>query len=857
MWTLKIAFVFTALQYVLSLTQQELNYVAQKLDVRVKLTDSLKYDGKRHTMVITLLNKGQRPMELREVDMFFHSFFMVEPDHLPKPAGYISRRNHVHLHHINGMLFKMTFLPSLGIILPNESKEIRITIQDWAVSRTDVINNWYIVSKGLTPTVLDATALDDLSFVEEFIDPNQYKRYMDDKYNPFTPIDRFNRMKAYDLGSSAVEYGIIPTPKEVGFDTSRPVTIDNSWIITAAPSLLNEANFLGAKLRLPHIDTPVATRAIILEIGNTGIDDPESYLIKSLDCADVISVKGQSPAGVFYGVQSLLSLLTVNGTETFRTLPGFSILDEPRYGYRGIHLDVARNFQPKETVIDLLDSMAQYKLNKLHLHLSDDEAWRLDIPSLPELTSVGAKRCHDLDEKTCIIPQLASGPRPVAPGSGFYRQNDYQDILMHAKSRHVEIIPEFQMPSHAHAAIKAMEERFRNSNDIDHLLTDLEDTSEYLSVQMFNDDAMNPCVESTYNFMRTVIQTIKRYHIDIMPLQYFNLGGETIPHGALVNSTACKKAFPSVTPEELPVYAKAYFMSRLAKMVIVDENLKLAGYEDAFFLNGDPLPGGSTNLLAYPYQNVWEWGLANKAYKLANSGYPVVLSPVTHLSFDHPYEPDSEERGLYWASRFTDTYKVFSLRPDDLYDNIDVKRSGEPLTRLDVCGIGDVNCDPLLRPENIMGIQAFGWTELIKDKDTLDFMLFPRVLALAERAWHRAPWEANSTVPVSDWEKFTNKVGYKELPRLDKDAIKYRLPLPGIAVGTSNNREYQVTMKAEFPNLRLQYSFDNGQSWTEYAYLFVLDDINQTIVMRTMSTDGQRSSRTARFAINDIINSKI
>jgi len=181
------------------------------------------------------------------------------------------------------------------------------------------------------------------------------------------------------------------------------------------------------------------------------------------------------------------------------------------------------------------------------------------------------------------------------------------------------------MPAHAHAAIKAMEERFRRKNDVDHLLTDLEDKSEYLSVQMFKDDAMNPCIESTYNFLKRVIRTVKELHSNISNLTYFNIGGETIPHGALVNSTACRKAFPKVAPQDLPIYAKAYFMSRLAKMVIVDEGLKLAGYEDAFFVNGDPLPGGSSNLLAYPYQNVWEWGLANKAYKLANSGYPVSL----------------------------------------------------------------------------------------------------------------------------------------------------------------------------------------------------------------------------------------
>ena len=236
---------------------------------------------------------------------------------------------------------------------------------------------------------------------------------------------------------------------------------------------------------------------------------------------------------------------------------------------------------------------------------------------------VGSKRCHDPSGRLCIMPQLGSGPDAKAPGSGFYRRQDYRDILEFAKNHHVEVIPELQMPSHAHAAIKAMEERFRRKNDIDNLLTDLEDTSEYLSVQMFTDDAINPCIESTYNFVRTVIRAIKDMHIGISPLKIFNIGGEAVPLGAWVNSTACRKAFPSVPPEDLPVYAKAYFMSRLAKMVIVDEGMRMAGYEDAFFLNGEPLPGGSDNLLVYPSNNVWEWGIANRAYKFANANYPV------------------------------------------------------------------------------------------------------------------------------------------------------------------------------------------------------------------------------------------
>ena len=233
----------------LTLTQDELNYVAKNLDVKVKLTDNLQYDGKRHTMIITLQNIGSRAIGLGKIELFFHSLYMVEPDHLPDSRGFISIKNQVRVFHENGMLFKMQFPPIPWQLNPGATKEIQLTIQDWAVSRTDVINNWYITSTGLTPVILQATA-DNLSFVEDFTEPNQYKRYINDRYKPFTAIDRYERMKPYDLGPQVVDLAVLPTPKEVAYDTARPITIDKSWVISAAPGLLNEASYLeGIQVR--------------------------------------------------------------------------------------------------------------------------------------------------------------------------------------------------------------------------------------------------------------------------------------------------------------------------------------------------------------------------------------------------------------------------------------------------------------------------------------------------------------------------------------------------------------------------------------------------------------------------------
>lgn len=185
------------------------------------------------------------------------------------------------------------------------------------------------------------------------------------------------------------------------------------------------------------------------------------------------------------------------------------IKDAPRFDYRGMMIDISRNFHEKNSILKLIDAMAIYKMNKLHLHLSDDEGWRLEIPGVEELTSFGGSRCHDIS--MCLAPQIGSGATTGTSGTGYLTVQDYKEILERAKILHIEIIPEFDMPGHSHAAIKAMEYRFKNYNSSTNetvranaakfLLTEPGDTSEYLSIQLFKDNAVNPCLNSTYDLI--------------------------------------------------------------------------------------------------------------------------------------------------------------------------------------------------------------------------------------------------------------------------------------------------------------------------------------------------------------------
>src|SRR4029079_5944092 len=180
-----------------------------------------------------------------------------------------------------------------------------------------------------------------------------------------------------------------------------------------------------------------------------------------------IEIVGSDSAGVFYGIQTLRSLAPI---ESYRqnqsevSIDAVRIADAPRFRYRGLHLDVARNFQSRETVEKLLDLMAFYKLSRLHLHLTDDEGWRVEIKQLPELTKVGSRRGQTLDESAWLIPSQGSGSSPDAkssPGTGYYSQDDFVEILRFAGQRHITVVPEIDLPGHARAAVKSMEARRR------------------------------------------------------------------------------------------------------------------------------------------------------------------------------------------------------------------------------------------------------------------------------------------------------------------------------------------------------------------------------------------------------------
>ncbi|XP_050411821.1 uncharacterized protein LOC126826788 [Patella vulgata] len=775
--------------------------------------------------------------------IYFDTPMMVEPGILPEKEAILKDQG-IKLKHWKGTHYVISPTTDFIDLKPGSLRKIKFRLAAWTVSRTDSFPNWYISIEGFTPRVIANTVGESLDYVVDFTSPNQWKRATTDTYNPFSPQQRY--MRYMKPQSTATHPRIIPKPLYIDISSSTKLNVDLTWQIFSTQQLTKQAQYLNEKMGLPIATSAPTEKVIELNIGDVihpttrqRLTNTEAYRFHVDSTSKRIVITGTTEAGVFYGIQTLLALFDTNN-DVFVT----TVVDQPRFEYRGMHLDVARNFHSKASVLQLLDAMATYKLNKLHFHLSDDEGWRLEIPGLPELTQIGATRCF---EPTCLLPQLGSGPTNSTSGSGHYTVTDYQEILTYAADRHIHVIPEFDMPGHARAAIKAMEDRYSKlkmqgnmAEAEEYILTDLNDTSKYWSVQNFDDNAVNPCLNTTYAFLSHVLDEVKKLHANIQPLTLYHYGGDEVGNGAWVNSTKCREI--SLSKDVSSDDIKELFFRRVVNLT-GEKDLHLGAWEDGVMKGEDPFnfTGPHKDMYAYSWNNIWEWGGAGHAHRLANAGYKVIMAQATHLYFDHPYEPDPVERGYYWAPRFADAKKTFGFMPANLYENIDVTRFGKPLTKEDVCGAENEHCPALTKPENVAGMQGHLWSETVRTTDQLNYMIFPRLLAVAERAWHKADWETEGNKITrgalidADWADFSKAVGERELPRLDSMDIKFRVSPPGARVENG-----KLMVNTEYSDQVVVYSKDNGLTWiipTEETM------INQPILLKSRTPDGKRESR--------------
>ncbi len=581
--------------------------------------------------------------------------------------------------------------------------------------------------------------------------------------------------------------------------------------------------------------------------------------------ANGITISATTPVGAFYGIQSVRSLIPASAyahPQKEIQIPCVAIKDEPRFGYRAFMLDVGRNFQTKKQVERVLDLLALYKINTFHFHLTEDEGWRLEIPSLPELTAIGSQRGHTLDSKQFLPVSHGSGPETGSlAGSGFYTRAEYIEILKYATARHITVLTEIETPGHARAAIKAMNNRYarlmaegKKEEAEKYLLYDPQDQSVYSSSQDWRDNIIDVSLPSAYNFVSTVIDDITAMYKEAgAPLQMMHFGGDEVPAHVWEKSPSYL-ALQASHPEIQNTGDLWYYFYGRVNQILKAKGLRLSGWEEMALrktkLDGNPVYVPNPDFMPEHLQTeVWNNTLGDGnedlAYRLANSGYKVVLSCVTHLYFDMAHYKSFDEPGYYWGA-FSDIDKPFSFIPFDYFKNSKVDKNGLPINRSIFIGkqrLTDYG------KSNIAGLQCALWGETVKTSEREEYMLLPRLLGFAERAWAQDPeWATSQDTTKSQvlyqqaWSNFLNVLGKRELPRLDyiNGGYGYRIPKPGALW-----QDGKFLVNEQFPGFTIRYT-TNGKDPDAKSPVYneSVTITNSAIKFRAFNNKGRGSNVT-------------
>lgn len=764
-------------------------------------------------------NSGVQSFPENGWKMYFNFGKSVLPDEIS---------GNVKIEHINGDIFCLSPLQNFSVLKPGDSCVLPILSEGEFLTSTSVPSGLYLVwdnnpVKGITITSYKA------------------QPFWDENSGFVTALSTYTKNSGLTTLPVNAICKILPSPVSYR-ETADIFKLDKSVIIKSDNRFEAEGTYLKGILS-ERLGTEITGMAGTKSAGTIRLEySPMADECYTLDVtATEIRITAGSASGIFYGIQSLQALFPVSAWKTAQksiSVPGIQVQDQPRFGFRSLHIDIARNFQSREQLMKIIDLMALYKLNVLHLHFSDDEGWRIQIPSLPELTEVGSRRGHTLDSREFLPPSYASGPEPgIGSGSGYYSRDEFIALLKYATERHIKVIPEIETPGHSRAAIKSMDaryEKFMAKGDKikaeEFLLRDMQDKSMYSSAQLWTDNVMCVAMPSVYHFIGVVVDDLlKMYQEAGAPIETIHMGGDEVPEGVWQKSPLCAELIAKGGEVRNVDDLWKYYFIRVDSLLKL-RKLSVSGWEEVAMHK--TMLDGSKHFIPSPYfvgkdirVNVWNngigWGSEDLPYRLANAGYKVVLSCVSNQYFDLAYERHPEEPGYYWGG-FVDTDKPYYFIPYDYYRNTREAVDGSP--------VGPelfVGKDRLTEygKTNILGIQGLLWAENLRSSERQEYMLLPKMLALAERAWAKDPdWvRAEDQVKAGklydqSWNLFVNQLGCRELPKLDyfHGGFNYRIPAVGLKI-----EDGAVKANCQIPGIEIRYSMD-GKEPTSKSPLYLI-----------------------------------
>lgn len=474
-------------------------------------------------------------------------------------------------------------------------------------------------------------------------------------------------------------YNVVPLPKSVVMVKGQPFNLTSATTIVyegTNPEMKRNARFLSeyiqqsTGIKTTLLDKRDKKAAAIVLVINPKVQGDEAYRLTVNN--KQVTIAASTPAGVFYGIQTLRKSLPVQTNGADITLPAVDIADAPRFGYRGMMLDCGRHFFPVSFVKKFIDILAMHNMNVFHWHLTEDQGWRLEIKSHPELTAKSSMRSGT------VIGHNATVDDSI-PHGGFYTQQEARDIVEYARQRHITVIPEIDMPGHTLAALAAYPELgcMGGPYEVGHRWGVYKDVL---------------CLgkESTYKFVQDVIDEV----VDIFPAKYFHIGGDESP---TVMWEKCPNCLQKAKDENTDIkHLQQYFTNRIEKY-LNSKGKSIIGW--------DEILEGKINQSA----TIMSWRGVEPGLKAAKQGHDVIMTPSSHVYFDHyqaketKHEPDA-------IGGCSPVEKVYSYEP--LPETLDAEAKNR-----------------------IKGVQANLWTEYIPFTTQAEYMVLPRMAALAEVQW--------------------------------------------------------------------------------------------------------------------------
>jgi hexosaminidase len=824
------------------------------ISVRWTLLHNFDSENDNFSARFTIVNRSN--FELTERN--WNLYFSVAPRTITNSGD-----SHVMVEHLNGDWFRLR--PTKGFTLsPGDSVVVAYQGYPAMIKHNDAPAGLYFTFLNDTGGEELIAPVVDYKF-DSFVHESQINRSATDlEPIPTTKWLYYNNLNVSLIPKELVKE-TIPSPVSVTKATDS-LLITSEFKIVYDDKLTNEATYLkntfktmlGWDLQLKS--GTACKKCFLLSVDRTVKETSESYKLNVSQ--NGVEIRADSSVGVFYGIQTLRSYVPEN---TLRSqpksfhIPARVIVDGPRFEFRGLAVDVARNFQSKETVLKVIDLLAYYKINRLLLLLTDDEGWRIEIEGLPELTSVGGERKHASNfTNPSLHPSYGSGPYaniPGSHGSGFYTKSDFIEIIQFAQSRHIKVIPEFNLPAHAKAAIKAMEARYERlfaEGNIDQAnefrLIDPLDTSRYMSAQSYKDNTANVALPGTFRFASKVVEEIAAMYEEAgMVLDEIHFGGDEVPHGVWTGSPLAHKLIETDPTVKSIADLQPYYFKALLNMTS-QKNLQVDIWDDLLMLRTS---NGTTsvdrqfvnnNVVPFIWNNIFD--NPDLAYKLANAGYKVVMCNVSNFYFDLAYNKDPREPGAYWGG-FVDTRDAWGLAPFDMFKTIFTAPSGKKLSSADFAGYEQLTQSAR---KNVLGVQAQVFSETIKGREMFEYYLLPKLVGFAETAWSKErAWEGieddHSRVSAMnvDWNLFANTLASRELPRLKyMGGFNYRVPPPGAIIENG-----LLKANSEYPGLKIFYS-ESGQAFREYTMPV---QVNGDVILKCTDSSGA-SSREVKASIS-------